>query len=62
MPKTDSTSPLEEETESDQVTTEAIRRDRLAELIGKLLARVILRQQTECLETHLGDEGQSARR
>jgi len=56
MPKTTSTSPKEGKPNCDQVTTEAMRRNRLAELIGRLLARVILRQRTECLEIPADDE------
>jgi len=56
MPKTTSTSPKEGKTNGEQVTTEAMRRNRLAELIGRLLARAILRQRTECLESPGDDE------
>ncbi|MBP62005.1 MAG: hypothetical protein CMJ62_10835 [Planctomycetaceae bacterium] len=58
MSETDSTSQLEDDPESDHVPTEAMRRNRLAELIGRLLARVMLRQQTGCSETPIGDEEQ----
>jgi hypothetical protein len=56
MPKTNSTSPKDGNPNSDQVTIEAMRRNRLAELIGRLLARVILRQRTKCLEVPADDE------
>ena len=56
MPKTTSTSSKEGKPNSDQVTTEAMRRNRLAELIGRLLAQVILRQRRKCLEIPADDE------
>ncbi len=46
MPDTNSTAQMEDG-ESDDVTTDAMRRDRLAELIGRLLARVMVRRRAD---------------
>jgi hypothetical protein len=47
MPNKNPAAQMEDDSGSDQVTTEAMRRDRLAELIGRLLARVILRRRAD---------------
>ena len=60
MPDTNSAAQFDDDAEGDQETNEAMRRDRLAELIGQLLARVLLRRRADDSEASNVSVGHSA--